>query len=138
MQITFSKFREKLPLFWKCPCLLFSKQRRNSWLKLTQMLLWRCDELSLWSIIYVPEEIKLEHLCANPEAISSRTQSLAEVVNTPYPLSTLKRTLPLRKLELLRHIKKISSLAECWKSSWYLEMLNISLDRKWILGTLIF
>lgn len=52
------------------------------------MLLWGCDELLLWSIIYVPEEIKLEHLCADPEAISSRTQRLAEVVNK-YSVSTL-------------------------------------------------
>lgn len=50
-QITFWKFWEKLPLFQKCPCLLFNKQGRNSWLKLTQMLLWRCDEMSSSSII---------------------------------------------------------------------------------------
>lgn len=72
----------------KCPCLLFSKQRRNSWLKLTQILFWS-DELLLWPIIYVPEEIKSEHLCAYPEVIQSCTQSLSEVENKHLQITSL-------------------------------------------------
>lgn len=62
--------------------------RKDSWLNLTLMLLG-CDELSFWSIIYVLEEIKSEHLCAYPEVIQSCTQSLSEIVSKHLCITSL-------------------------------------------------
>lgn len=116
LQIMLTKFWEKLPLFRKCPCLLFNKQR--------ELLVKSHPEAVMmgWVIMIAyhlhPRRDKIRtflHLSRSHPVM--HTELVWDCEQTPLShLSTSKWTLSVRNLERLRHMKKICPLSDCWKS----------------------
>lgn len=115
-QIRFAKFCEKLPSFRKCPCFLLNKQEEL-------LVKSHSDAAMMWWVTIMvyylcPRREKIRtSLCLSRSHAVMHTELVWDCEQTPlYHLSTSKWTLSVRNLKLLRHIKKISPLAGCWKS----------------------
>lgn len=104
LQITFAQFSETLPLFSERPRLPLHKRRRDSWVKLAQMCLWRRCELSFTVCYLCPGRDRIRtSLCPFRSHVLTHTALGWGCERTPpRPCSASRWALPMRDLRMLR------------------------------------